>query len=272
VTLKLVAAMRRAFPIQGQPWEAVDEEERVALQPFLGLLPAFSRYWLIKYPAAEMVVGDKIRKVDGLSAYKPLEPTPDDPKALHDLVRHWRAVFRHYQWGSNGVFPFEHPLCGWLDRRSTRWAWPEVPEISPELLGNLEKAARALLGPGVEDKKNPPADQPAPRVLEFRPGEIVFRGHAVELKGKPWQILQAIATAPGCVKRADDLLKEIWGDKLDSIEQTTLSFHVCTARKALRKVITAAGLQPPDDPLPAVDRGHGLLAWKLELPEEKFPI
>jgi hypothetical protein len=98
---------------------------------------------------------------NGLVTYKVLEPTAGDPPALHDLVRGWCAVFQHYQWGGNGVFPHAEPRYGWLDRRKTQWAWPEVPEISATLLNDLEKAARSLLTPAVKNR-GPPRGPPGP--------------------------------------------------------------------------------------------------------------
>jgi DNA-binding winged helix-turn-helix (wHTH) protein len=101
-------------------------------------------------------------------------------------------------------------------------------------------------------------------VLTFEPGGFIYRGHRQPLKGKPLQVLQAFAEAPGRICTAAALLRAVWPDV--AVEEDTLRSAVCDARKALRQVLEAAGVEGPADPIPTVDRGMGRLAWQLDLP------
>jgi hypothetical protein len=57
---------------------------------------------------------------------------------------------------------------------------------------------------------------------------------------------------------------KIWPDCKTG--QENIRTNVCKARKALRVVMKAANVDGPDDPIPAVDRGIGRTAWRLDVP------
>jgi hypothetical protein len=103
-----------------------------------------------------------------------------------------------------------------------------------------------------------------PSSLTFWPGGFVYRGREFTLKGKPLQVLRAVAEAPGRTCTAKRLLDEFWAE--NPIEEDTLRSHVGAVRKALREAMKEVGVQGPDDPFPTVDRGSGRLAWRLILP------
>jgi hypothetical protein len=136
ITLKLVEIIRQVFPVEGLPWLKAGEKEAGALRPFLDLLPDFAKCWWVPNDLG----------------WQTIETCADDPPALKELVHSWQALFRHYEWGDMGVF-----ITGKLDRRKTRWAWPDVPPLSKALLERLETAARSL-----STSACPPASPPAP--------------------------------------------------------------------------------------------------------------
>jgi hypothetical protein len=116
-----------------------------------------------------------------------------------------------------------------------------------------EQASVALAPPGSE------------RALTFVPGAITYRGHRESLSGKPRRVLQALAEAPGRTLTLSDLQADVWRES-DSGQEAVRS-AVSTARNAVRRVMRAAGVTGPDDPIPLVDRGTGSTAWRLlELP------
>jgi DNA-binding response OmpR family regulator len=102
------------------------------------------------------------------------------------------------------------------------------------------------------------------RSLTFLPGAIVYGGHRKPLKGKAWEVLKALADAPGRTLTLRDLLRKVWG--VTVIGEDTVRRHIYSARQALRKAMKAAGVTAPADPIPAVDRGTDRTAWYLDLP------
>jgi hypothetical protein len=124
ITLKLVHAIRKIYPVEGTPWPKAGESEADAVGPLLDLLPRFAACWWVPHNGG----------------YRVITPASEDPRELQDLVCLLHQVFNHYQWGRTGVF-----LNGELDRRPTRWEWPGVPVISKKLLDDLEYAARSLV-------------------------------------------------------------------------------------------------------------------------------
>jgi DNA-binding response OmpR family regulator len=103
-----------------------------------------------------------------------------------------------------------------------------------------------------------------PAMLEFPRGAIVYRGHRERLSGKPWQVLKALAIAPGQTLSLIDILRTVWGNRV--IGEEAVRRHSYTARKALRKALKAAGIKAIEDPIPVVDRGTDQTAWRLDLP------
>jgi DNA-binding response OmpR family regulator len=110
----------------------------------------------------------------------------------------------------------------------------------------------------------PRPDDLGSETLTFAPGKFVYRGHAEPLAGKPLQVLKAISQAPGKTLTLGALQEQVWKDSVTG--QETVRSAVSDARQALRRAIKAVNLQGPADPLPLVDRGHGLTAWRLDLP------
>jgi hypothetical protein len=144
--------------------------------------------------------------------------------------------------------------------------------VSPPIAKNPTQAIAQPPLEGVESPvSSPPASfghqrahgQPERGRLTFSPGTVLYRGGSVSLRGKPWEVLQALAQAPHQTCTANSLLGTIWADT--SPEEDTVRSAVSDARKALRKLMKEAGVQGPDDPIPAVDRGTGRLAWRLDL-------
>jgi hypothetical protein len=104
--------------------------------------------------------------------WQSIQPPPEDPEALQDLIRRWKDVFRHYQWGDIGVL-----LTGRLDRRKVRWAWPDIPRIPGQLLDNIDRAARAL-APQVLTAAKPVGGVPAADEDWLTASEAVERAEA----------------------------------------------------------------------------------------------
>jgi hypothetical protein len=102
--------------------------------------------------------------------------------------------------------------------------------------------------------------------LQMLEGGISYRGGpVVNLRGKPLAVLRALVKPRTRRLSADDLRCAVWGPNT-VVGEESLRTHICKARRALREAIRAAGLTPPDDPLPTVERGAGRLAWGLDLP------
>jgi hypothetical protein len=135
ISIQMIRAMREAFPIEGLPWQKAGEPEGVALKPFLDLLPGFAACWWVRTDKGWTTL---------CRPQQPFKPPPHQARDLRAVVTGWRDIFRHYQWGE-GVYLGRHPMMGWLDRRKTQWAWPDVPLISKSLLDVVEQAAQRLL-------------------------------------------------------------------------------------------------------------------------------
>jgi hypothetical protein len=148
VSLKLVEAMRQAFPVEGLPWPAAGQSEQQALQPFVDLLPGFAACWWGRNDRGRQTLDE---------AWQTLNPRPENPEALQALICGWLRVFSHSGWGKVGVLPYRHPLLGWLDRRETAWSWPDVPSIPASYLDEVAEAARRLTRevPRVAKRKRP---------------------------------------------------------------------------------------------------------------------
>jgi hypothetical protein len=99
--------------------------------------------------------------------------------------------------------------------------------------------------------------------LQLIPGAIIYRGHRSTLSGKPRQVLKALSEARHRTLTLNDLQSEVW-NRSDSGEEAVRS-AVKSARAALPKAVKAAGVVGPTDPIPAVDRGLGRTAWRLDL-------
>jgi hypothetical protein len=136
IALKLVEAVRRVFPVEGEFWPSAGEEELTAIRPFTDLLPAFAKAW--------WVPNDR--------GWKVIEPSPDDSPAIRELVQLLHDLFQHYGWGECGVY-----LTGILyrTRTSPTWSWPDAPEVPAALLARLVQTAQAVLA------GTPPAPGPA---------------------------------------------------------------------------------------------------------------
>jgi hypothetical protein len=100
--------------------------------------------------------------------------------------------------------------------------------------------------------------------LTFHPGGYTYRGERFALKGKPLQVLRAIAEAPAQVCTNRDLHAAVWENII--VADDTVRSAVRVARKSLRGALRATGCEKSTDPIPTVDRGSGLLAWALSLP------
>jgi hypothetical protein len=109
-----------------------------------------------------------------------------------------------------------------------------------------------------------PARRSADSSLTFMPGAFVYRGLHFPLKGKPLEVLRALAEAHERTCTASDLLQAVWPEA--PVEEDTVRSAVSDVRKAVRKAMEDTGISGPDDPIPAVDRGTGRLAWRLDLP------
>lgn len=94
--------------------------------------------------------------------------------------------------------------------------------------------------------------------LMFAPGTVSFRGRPVELRGKPWEILNALWSATDHTMTESQIVDMVWRNENRVLGDTVRS-HIKTARKALRK------LTRKTNPLPYLDRGNGLLAWKIDI-------
>jgi hypothetical protein len=128
-----------------------------------------------------------------------------------------------------------------------------------------DKARRDMAIEHVAEKLQALPEPPLPPAdLEFQPGAIVYRGHREPLSGKPLQILKALAQAPGRTLSLKDIFRIVWGSTV--IGEEAVRRHIYTTRKALRKLLQAASVKDPQDPIPAVDRGTDLTAWRLDLP------
>jgi hypothetical protein len=115
------------------------------------------------------------------------------------------------------------------------------------------------------DSAEPASRGEAGRGLDFVPGAIIYRGHRERLPGKPWKVLKALAEARDKTLTLSDLQDDIWSESASG--QDAVRSAVSTARNAVRKVMQAAGVSGPEDPIPAVDRGTKSTAWQLlELP------
>jgi hypothetical protein len=127
--------------------------------------------------------------------------------------------------------------------------------------------AQAAAPPCQQEPARPPggmADGGAGVPLTFSPGALVYGNRRFPLTGKRLEVLRALAEAPERTRTAGELLKAVWGDV--AVEEDTVRSAVSGARKALRAAMQAAGVAPPADPIPVVDRGTGRLAWRLDLP------
>jgi hypothetical protein len=136
-------------------------------------------------------------------------------------------------------------------------------------LDSMQHAAERQQAARAADRARdvPAPDQPAGTAdnrLIFLPGGFVYRGQHTALKGRPRQVLEALDRAPAKTGTAAYLMDNIWKDA--AVEEDTVRTAVSDARKALRQAMQAAGVDGPGDPLPAVDRGTGRLAWRLNLP------
>jgi hypothetical protein len=100
--------------------------------------------------------------------------------------------------------------------------------------------------------------------LSFVPGGFRYRGQQHDLSGKALQVLEALYRAPGQAMTLHDLQNTIWPDQ--EAGQETIRSAVKVARRALREAMRAANVPGPNDPVPAVDRGTGRTAWRLDLP------
>lgn len=129
-----------------------------------------------------------------------------------------------------------------------------------------DKAARDLAIEHVAERLQalPKAPEPlAATTLEFQPGAIIYCGHREPLSGKPWQVLKALAEARHKTLTLRVLQSNVWKDS--STGQEAVRSAVKTARAALRRVMKAAGVVGPNDPIPVVDRGDCSTAWRLAL-------
>jgi hypothetical protein len=166
VSLKLVAVMRRAFPVEGQPvWPAAGLSEQEALQPFFDLLPGFAACWWVPTDRGRATLE---------KTWQTLSVPPEDREALLALIHGWLRIFEHYQWGKAGVFPCFVPRFGWLDWRKVRWRWPDAPPVPAQYLDDIERAAGLLVPqvlppvPGDNAGDQPPIQQPTAYLLSWR--------------------------------------------------------------------------------------------------------
>jgi hypothetical protein len=127
VTLKMVEAIREVFPVVGRPWTKAGEDAAEATRPLALLLPRFTKCWWVPSSRTGVV-------------YELIQPGPNDPPEVAEIIDGWLAVRDHYGWGKTFVYP-----NGELDRRKVQWEWPGVPDIDGTLLDTLESAARRLV-------------------------------------------------------------------------------------------------------------------------------
>src|SRR5262249_54286824 len=126
-----------------------------------------------------------------------------------------------------------------------------------------DKARRDIAIEHLAEKLKALPEPPLPPAeLEFQPGAIVYRGYREPLSGKPMQILNAIAQAPGRTLSMKDILRIVWGSTV--IGEEAVRRHIFSARKSLRAALQAVGVKDTQDPIPVVDRGTGQTAWRLD--------
>jgi hypothetical protein len=101
--------------------------------------------------------------------------------------------------------------------------------------------------------------------LSFVPGGFVWGGRLFPLSGKPLAVLRALAEDRWRTRALTELQSAVWNDDLTA--EATVRVAVSAARKALRDAAAALGLPGIPNPIPTADRGEGLTAWRLDLPE-----
>jgi hypothetical protein len=101
--------------------------------------------------------------------------------------------------------------------------------------------------------------------LELIAGGISYRGHPVDLVGRPRQMLEALLRSRWRRLTAADLCKEMEVDTTyATFPEQVIKDTACTLRAALRAVIKAAG-QECGDPIRSVGKGADL-TYSLEMP------
>jgi hypothetical protein len=105
-----------------------------------------------------------------------------------------------------------------------------------------------------------PAALSATDGLEFLPGQIKLGASEVDLRGKPWQVLKALHSAPGRRLSLAMIISQVWDDNI--VEEPVARDHICTARTALRKLLDCG---VDYDPIPCVERGASMTAFAVKL-------
>jgi hypothetical protein len=167
-----------------------------------------------------------------------------------------QALIDEIQASPMGGVQVSNPLSAELSRLEGEGFGDRLLErLRPEFLDTIQRIL-----PSLEVRNS--ASQGSK--LGFQPRAIVYGCQRQPLSGKPWQVLKALHEAPDRTRSLDNILKTVWGNLV--IGEEAVRRHICTARKALRKVLKAAGAKTPSDPIPAVDRGTGKTAWHLDIP------
>jgi hypothetical protein len=285
VSLKLAAAIRQALPVEGQPWPKAGEPEEQVMAPVAELLPGFAECWMVRNAQGYRPLAE---------GWQTLDPPPEDPEALLALIRCWQRVFEHYGWGEIGVRSLQwvggalQVRYGWVE--VVPWHWPDIPRIPPEVLDDVERAARALMPQGLaqpaQDATPPPGggDRAA---VESGNGQadrpINLRDYAIGLedgrkwhlfrlikhewrplralqgiaKGKQQSLLEALARQEGILSRVDAVNlggKAITGE-LAKKRWEIIKSEMSNIRQRIRNALKITGKRV--DPIPWSEGGSG---------------
>jgi hypothetical protein len=137
--------------------------------------------------------------------------------------------------------------------RATKGAGTDgLSSLSVRMNQELLKVLASLHGSATDDNT---LDNRATDKWRFAPGEAVFGGIAVPLRGSQWNLLKALVESRSALAE-QDLIEAAWGQGANK-EPKTLQNQLSSLRRILRKHLSLTY-----DPLPVVDSGANR-AWKI---------